>query len=114
MLGRSAFSVDLKYPRLEPIDPGRQILPSRLSDGIAHTLYSGYGQSWYRLEEGISRVRYSWEQSFLTQRPVLPVPDSNCLIIGTRDDPGKLMMEEHCANIIQMTIQREQTSASLI
>lgn len=49
-----------------------------------------------------------------TQRSVLPVPNPNGLVVGTRDNPRKLMMKEDCANIIQMSIQGKKTSASLI
>lgn len=49
-----------------------------------------------------------------TQRSVLPIPNPDGLVVGTRDNPRKFMMKENCANIIQMSIQGKKTSASLI
>lgn len=37
----------------------------------------------------------------------LPIPDTNCLIIGGRNNPWVTAMEESCSNIIQVTKQSE-------
>jgi hypothetical protein len=49
----------------------------------------------------------------LTQRSVLPIPDSDGLVIGRRDDPGKFMVEENGAHVVQVTVQGKQTPPSL-
>jgi hypothetical protein len=49
-----------------------------------------------------------------TQRSILPIPDSDGLVIGAGDNPRKLMVEENCADIIQMTVQGKQASSSLV
>jgi hypothetical protein len=49
-----------------------------------------------------------------TQRSVLPVPNANRLIIGGRQDPRELMVEENGANVIEMTVQCEKTSSRLV
>jgi hypothetical protein len=48
-----------------------------------------------------------------TQRAVLPVPDANGLIVRGRDDPGKLVMEEDSADIVEMAIEGEEAATSL-
>lgn len=50
----------------------------------------------------------------LTEAPVLPVPYPNRLVITGTDDPRQLMVEEDCPHIIQMPVQRKQTSSRLI
>ena len=44
----------------------------------------------------------------------LPVPNANCLIVGTTDDPRILMMEEGGSDIIQMTEKSKNTSAQFV
>lgn len=48
-----------------------------------------------------------------TQRPVLPIPYADGLIIGAGNDPGQLVVEEDGSDIIQMPIQREEASSGL-
>lgn len=49
-----------------------------------------------------------------TQATVLPVPNSNCLIIGRRENPRKLMMKEDSSNIIEMAVQCKEASSGLV
>ena len=52
-------------------------------------------------------------ENCLTQRSVLPVPYSDGLIVGTRDDPRELVVEEDGAHIIEMATEGEETSPRL-
>ena len=47
-------------------------------------------------------------------RPGLPVPDSDGLIIGGRQDPGVLVVEHRRTNVVQMTKQLEQAAFLLV
>lgn len=106
MWGPSASFVDQKYPRRELIDLETPKPLSRLSGGIERTSYSDYDQSLCKLRIQLDYF-HSQCVSELTQRSVLPVPNSNGLIVGAGNDPRELMMEKDCANIVQMSIQRE-------
>ena len=44
----------------------------------------------------------------------LPVPDSNRLIIRSRDDPRVLGVELHRANVVQVPQEREQATPKLV
>ena len=45
----------------------------------------------------------------------LPVPDANCLIIRSRQDPRHVSrMELHCADVIGVAVEVEQASALLV
>lgn len=45
---------------------------------------------------------------------VLPVPYPDSLVVTRTDDPGKFVVEEDGADIVEMPVQREQTSACLV
>ena len=46
--------------------------------------------------------------------PGLPVPDTDGLIVGTTNDPWILVVEKHCAHIIQVSSESELASTSLV
>lgn len=48
-----------------------------------------------------------------TQRAILPVPDANGLVVRGRNDPGKLVVEEDGADIVEMAIEGEEAATSL-
>lgn len=48
------------------------------------------------------------------QTAVLPVPDTDRLVIGATQDPGELVVEEDSADVVQMSVQGEQTPAGLV
>jgi hypothetical protein len=48
------------------------------------------------------------------ERPILPIPYPYRLVVGTRYNPGQLVVEEHGSNIVEMSIQREETPPCLI
>ena len=39
--------------------------------------------------------------------PVLPIPESDCLVITTGNDPGKLFVELDSPDIVQVTCECE-------
>lgn len=49
-----------------------------------------------------------------TQATVLPVPDSNGLIIGGGQNPRKLVVEEDGSHVVEMAVECEEASPSLI
>lgn len=49
-----------------------------------------------------------------TQRPVLPIPYPDRLIIRTGQNPRQLVMEKDGAYVVEVAIQREETSPCLI
>jgi hypothetical protein len=49
----------------------------------------------------------------LTQRSVLPIPYSDCLIVGGREDPRKFAVEEYRSHVVEMSVQGEKTSPGL-
>lgn len=49
-----------------------------------------------------------------TQGAILPVPYPDGLVIRRRQDPWQLMVEEYGPDIVQVAVQREQTSPSLV
>lgn len=53
-------------------------------------------------------------QSILTQRPVLPVPYPNRLVVTRGDNPGELVVEEDGPDVVEMAVQGEQTAAGLV
>jgi len=44
----------------------------------------------------------------------LPVPYPNGLVVGGRKNPWQLMVEEHGSDVVEMAIQSEQASPSLV
>lgn len=50
----------------------------------------------------------------LTERSVLPIPYPDGLVVGARDDPRQLVVEEDGADVVEMAIQGEQTPPGLI
>lgn len=48
------------------------------------------------------------------QRSILPIPDANGLIVRAGEDPGKLVVEEDGANVIEMSIESEEAPSSLV
>jgi hypothetical protein len=44
----------------------------------------------------------------------LPVPDANCLIIGSAENPRVFVMEDGRANVIQMTQESEDAALLLV
>jgi len=48
------------------------------------------------------------------QRAILPVPYSYCLVIGRRENPGMLVVEKDGTDVVQVAVQSEQASSSLV
>ena len=46
--------------------------------------------------------------------PVLPVPDPDGLVVARRDDPGLFRVEVDGSDIVQVTVQREETPSGLV
>ena len=48
------------------------------------------------------------------ERAVLPVPDSDRLIVGTGNDPWEFGVEEDGAHVVQMSVEGEETPPRLV
>ena len=87
--------------------------PSPPLGGTGHTWRSGCGRSWCRLLacQRMHRI-LSWE--LLTQRAVLPIPYPNRLVVAGADDPRELVVEEDGSDVVQVAVECEQASSSLV
>jgi hypothetical protein len=45
---------------------------------------------------------------------VLPVPDTNCLIVRRGDYPGEIVVELNCAHVVDVSVQCKHTFLGLI
>ena len=76
-----------------------------------------------RGSSNVSSLQYPWHSAPLTKAtfhanrtcqhryagPRLPVPDANGLVIAGTHDPGVLLVELHCPDVVQVPQQREKT-----
>ena len=49
-----------------------------------------------------------------TQRTILPVPYPDCLIVGGRQDPWELVVEENGADVVKVAVEREKAATCLV
>ena len=48
------------------------------------------------------------------QGTILPIPYPYGLVVGAGKDPGQFVVKKNSADVIQMTIQREEASSTLV
>jgi len=44
----------------------------------------------------------------------LPVPYTNCLVVGSGKDPRVLMMKSYCSDVVEMPQEGEKTSSQFV
>lgn len=77
-------------------------------------IVASHGADYRKPSSQYPLALFAATRSQLTQRPVLPVPYPNCLIVGTGQNPGKLVVKENRPHIVQMAVQREKASPRLV
>jgi len=44
----------------------------------------------------------------------LPVPDTDCLVIASTDDPWMLVVELDCADVVKVAMESEEAAVRLV